>query len=127
MIRLFKGKNKALDKLVTEGTTRISNLEADLATLKQQNSGGQNDKEIERKEAELNKVCRIYRDRIDVLLSENKTIKKANDSIASKLSTTIDEKEELQDKVTIASELKVEYLVITPMKKKFMSKKMEET
>ncbi len=126
-LQIFKGKNKTLDKIVAEGSARITNLEADLVTLKQQNTSGQYDKEIEHKTAELNKVCRIYRDRIDVLLSQNKTIKKANDSIAVKLSKTIDEKDELQDKVTIASELKVEYLVITPMKKKFMSKKMEET
>jgi hypothetical protein len=124
---LFKGKNKILDKLVLEGSTRITNLEADIASLSQQNSGGEYTKEIEHKKAELNKVCRIYRDRIDVLLSQNKTIKKSNDSIATKLSKTIDEKEDLQDKVTIASEVKIEYLVITPMKKKFMSKKLEET
>jgi hypothetical protein len=126
-LQLFKGKNKMLDKLVLEGSTRINNLEADILTLSQQNTSGAYTKEIDRKKAELDKVCRIYRDRIDALLSQNKTIKKSNDSIAAKISKTIDEKDELQDKVTIASEVKIEYLVITPMKKKFMSKKFEET
>jgi hypothetical protein len=127
-LQVFKGRSKELDKLVAQGTVRITQLEEEIAGMGTPEPGDDaKRKELERKIAELNKVDKIYLREIEKLLNEGYVYKKQKDSLVTKLTKTNEDRFDLQDKVDVAGALKVEYLVITPMKKKVLRAKEEST
>jgi peptidoglycan hydrolase CwlO-like protein len=127
-LEVFKGKNDSLNKVVDEGVSKINAMEGEIAILKKQSKGNTSKrKELEAKVAELNKLTEEYLERIDQLVTQNKLLKKENDSLTTNLSKANSDKTDLEGKVNTASVLKTEYVKVSPMKKKFMSDKMEET
>ncbi|HEV7229720.1 MAG TPA: hypothetical protein VGO45_00245 [Bacteroidia bacterium] len=127
-LEVFKGKNDSLNKVVDEGVVKITAMENEIATLKKQAKGNSaKRKELEAKVAELNRLTEEYLERIDQLVTQNKLLKSTNDSLTTNLTKANADKIDLEGKVTTASVLKTEYVKVKPMKKKFMSDKLEET
>jgi hypothetical protein len=127
-LEVFKGKNDSLNKVIDEGVNKINAMEGEIATLKKQSKGNAaKKKELEAKVAELNKLTEEYLERIDQLVTQNKLLKTENDSLTTNLTKANSDKAELEGKVNTASVLKTEYVKVSPMKKKFMSDKMDET
>ena len=127
-LQVFKGKNDSLDKVIEEGTTKITNLEGEVATLRKQSKGDAGKKkQLDAKLAELNRLTEEYLERIDQLVTQNNILKKDNEELTSNLTKANADKADLTGKVNTASVLRTEYVKVSPMKKKFMSEKMEET
>ncbi len=127
-LEVFRGKNDSLNKIIDEGVQKISVLEKEIHVLQKQAKGNAAKKqELETKIAAMNRLTEEYLERIDQLMTENHLLKKDNEDLTRNLYTAMGEKTELQNKVTVASELKVEYTKITPMKKKLLSEKFSET
>ena len=127
-LEVFRGKNDSLNKVIDEGITKISSMEKEISLLKKQAKGNASrKKELESKIAELNKMTDEYLERIDHLMTENQLLKKDNEELTSNLVKANASKSELQSKVNMASLLRTEYVKVTPLKKRFMSEKLEET
>jgi hypothetical protein len=127
-LEVFRGKNDSLNKVIDQGVAQITAMEGEIATLKKQSKGNASKKkELDAKVAELNKLTEEYLERIDQLVTENKLLKKENDDLTTNLSKANADKADLTDKVNTASVLRTEYVKVMPMKKKFMSDKLDET
>jgi hypothetical protein len=127
-LEVFRGKNDSLNHIIDQGVAHINAMESEIATLKKQAKGNSaKKKELDAKVAELNKLTEEYLERIDQLVTENKLLKKENDDLTVNLSKANADKTDLEGKVTTASVLRTEYVKVTPMKKKFMSEKLDET
>jgi chromosome segregation ATPase len=127
-LEAFRGKNDSLNKVIDQGVAKITAMEGDIATLKKQARGNAaKKKELDAKIAELNKLTEEYLERIDQLVTENKLLKKENDDLTTNLTKANADKTELSSKVNTASVLHTEYVKVSPMKKKFMSDKLDET
>jgi len=127
-LQVFKGKNDSLDKVIEEGTTKITTLEGEVATLRHQAKGDAGKKkQLDAKLAELNRLTEEYLERIDQLVTQNNILKKENEELTSNLTKANADKTDLAGKVSTASVLRTEYVKVTPMKKKFMSEKLEQT
>jgi|GEM_PF-1532482 hypothetical protein len=124
----FRGKNDSLNKVIDQGVSKITAMEGEIATLKKQAKGNSaKKKELDAKIAELNKLTEEYLERIDQLVTENKLLKKENDDLTTNLTKANADKTDLEGKVNTASVLRTEYVKVSPMKKKFMSDKLDET
>ncbi len=127
-LEVFRGKNDSLNHVIDQGVARIQGMESEIAVLKKQSKGNATKKkELEAKIAELDKLTEEYLERIDQLVTENKLLKKENDDLTTNLTAANSDKANLQDKVNTASMLKTEYVKVTPMKKKLLNGKLEET
>jgi hypothetical protein len=127
-LEVFRGKNDSLNHVIDQGVTKITSMEGEIATLKKQARGNAGKKkELDAKVAELNKLTEEYLERIDQLVTENKLLKKDNDDLTTNLTKANADKTDLQGKVDVASVLRTEYVKVTPMKKKLIGDKMDET
>jgi hypothetical protein len=127
-LEVFKGKNKILNGLIDEGTTKLSKLEEEAVTLRGEAKGSDQKKnELALKLVELDKTTKEFLAKINALIAQNKTLKGEKDSLSTGLANTNKDKSDLQEKVDIASVVKVEYLNVTTLKKKLLNKKMEPT
>ncbi|MFI5150389.1 MAG: hypothetical protein ACHQRM_11700 [Bacteroidia bacterium] len=127
-LEVFRGKNDSLNKVIDQGVEKIKGMEGEIATLRKQAKGNSaKKKELDAKLAELNKLTEEYLERIDQLVTENKLLKKENDDLTTNLTKANADKTDLQSKVTTASVLRTEYVKVSPMKKKLMSGKLDET
>jgi len=127
-LEVFRGKNDSLNHVIDQGVAKIQGMESEIAVLKKQSKGNSaKKKELEAKIAELDKLTEEYLERIDQLVTENKLLKKENDDLTTNLTAANSDKANLQDKVNTASVLRTEYVKVTPMKKKLINGKLEET
>lgn len=127
-LQVFRGKNDSLNKVIDEGTAKITAMEGEINSLKKQAKGNAaKKKELDAKVAELNRLTEEYLERIDQLVTENNLLKKENEDLTTNLSKSNEEKTQLQSKVTTASVLKTEYVKVTPMKKKLIGGNMDVT
>jgi hypothetical protein len=124
----YRGKTKSLDQLITQGEARLSKLGEEAIALRAASEGDEKKtKEYEKKRNELDKISSQLLGQIEILVTKNRTLKKKNDSLSVGLSETNHDKTLLADKVKKASTLQIEYVKVTALKKKMLSKKMEET
>ena len=124
----FRGKTSSLDQLITKGQARLSQLGEEAIALRAAAEGDEKKtKEYEKKLKELDKTSTQLLGQIEMLVAKNRTLKKKNDSLSGDLSSTNHDKTLLSEKVKKASILQIEYVKITALKKKMLSKKMEET
>jgi hypothetical protein len=127
-LETYKGKNAALDKVIREAVTKVEKMEAEIDLLNRSSrSEEEKNAALGKKTAELNKISEDYLKRIDLLVAHNHILKKKNDSLSTNLKEVNDDKAHLANKINIASTLKIEYLTVTPLKKRFLSKKLEST
>ena len=127
-LEVFRGKNDSLNKVIDEGVTKVATLEKEISQLKKEvKSDAGKRKELQAKIAKLNQLTEEYLERIDHLMTENQLLKKDNEELTSNLVKSNACKTELQQKVNMAAALRTEYVKVTPMKKRFMSEKLEET
>jgi hypothetical protein len=127
-LQVFKGKNDSLDKVIEEGTAKITRLEGEVATMRKEVKGDASKrKALEAKIAELNRLTEEYLERIDQLVTQNNVLKKENEDLTTNLTKANSDKTELEGKVNTASVLRTEYVKVTPMKKKLIGDKLDQT
>jgi len=122
----YRGMSVSLDSLLNEASAKIANQEKAIRDLiaKESNSATLNVK-LKRELAELKKLKDGYFEQIDQLMAENKELKAQNEILIENVGGLKKEKLVLQSKVLVASQLKIEYLKVTSLKKKGNGKFVE--
>jgi hypothetical protein len=116
----YKGENARMDSLLSIANTDLQSYENKIASLlKSESNKEQLNKKLLEELKEIKKLRDQYLEKIDNLLAENSRLKKDNSDLNTKVEQiSID----LQNTVNAASILRVEYLNISSLKKKFNDK-----
>jgi hypothetical protein len=122
----YRGMSVTLDSLLNDASEKIAIQEAEIRNLvaTEKNSVILNAK----LKAELYQLRRLkdgYFEQIDQLVSENEELKAQNEILQASIGGLKKEKTVLETKVTIAAQLKAEYLKVTSFKKKGNGKFIE--
>jgi hypothetical protein len=121
----YKGKSKALDLLIEEVTIKLKQLEEEAQTLIDESKGNdQKRNELHAKLADLDETAKQLLSPIEVLLTQNKTLKKKKLLLSADLYFTEQDKSDLQETINECGIIHIEYMNVTTLKKKLLGKKM---
>lgn len=116
----YKGENARMDSLLLKANTDLQSYENKIASLlKSESNKDQLNKKLLEELKELKKLRDQYLEKIDNLLAENVQLKKNNSDLNTKVEQI---SKDLQNTVNTASVLRVEYLNISSLKKKYNDK-----
>jgi hypothetical protein len=116
----YKGENARMDSLLSKANTDLQSYENKIASLlKSESNKDQLNKKLIEELKEIKKLRDQYLEKIDNLLSENSRLKKDNSDLNTKVEQI---SKDLQNTVNTASVLRVEYLNISSLKKKYNDK-----
>ncbi len=116
----YKGENASMDSLLSKANTDLKLYEVKISLLlKSESNKEQLNKKLANELKEIKNLRDQYLEKIDNLLAENKKLKKDNSDLNSKVEQI---SKDLQNTVNTASVLRVEYLKINTMKKKYNNK-----
>jgi len=116
----YKGENARMDSLLSKANTDLQSYENKIASLlKSESNKDQLNKKLLEELKEIKKLRDQYLEKIDNLLAENVRLKKDNSDLNTKVEQI---SKDLQNTVNTASVLRVEYLNISSLKKKFNDK-----
>jgi hypothetical protein len=116
----YKGENARMDSLLSIANTDLQSYENKIASLlKSESNKEQLNKKLLEELKEIKKLRDQYLEKIDNLLAENSRLKKDNSDLNTKVEQI---SKDLQNTVNTASILRVEYLNISSLKKKFNDK-----
>ena len=116
----YKGENARMDSLLSKADTDLKSYEDKIAQLlKSESNKDQLNKKLSEELKEIKKLRDQYLEKIDNLLAENTKLKKDNSDLNSKVEQI---SKDLQNTVNTASVLRVEYLNIAMLKKKYNDK-----
>ena len=116
----YKGENARMDSLLSKANTDLQFYENKIASLlKSESNKDQLNKKLLEELKEIKKLRDQYLEKIDNLLAENVRLKKDNSDLNTKVEQI---SKDLQNTVNTASVLRVEYLNISSLKKKFNDK-----
>jgi hypothetical protein len=116
----YKGENARMDSLLSIANTDLQSYENKIASLlKSESNKDQLNKKLLEELRELKKLRDQYLEKIDNLLAENIQLKKDNSDLNTKVAQI---SKDLQNTVNTASVLRVEYLNISSLKKKYNEK-----
>jgi hypothetical protein len=116
----YKGENARMDSLLSKANTDLQSYENKIASLlKSESNKDQLNKKLLEELKEIKKLRDQYLEKIDNLLAENVRLKKDNTDLNTKVEQI---SKDLQNTVNTASVLRVEYLNISSLKKKFNDK-----
>ncbi len=116
----YKGENARMDSLLSIANTDLQSYEYKIASLlKSESNKEQLNKKLLEELKEIKKLRDQYLEKIDNLLAENSRLKKDNSDLNTKVEQI---SKDLQNTVNTASILRVEYLNISSLKKKFNDK-----
>ena len=116
----YKGENARMDSLLSKANTDLKSYEDKIAQLlKSESNKDQLNKKLSEELKEIKKLRDQYLEKIDNLLAENTKLKKDNSDLNSKVEQI---SKDLQNTVNTASVLRVEYLNIATLKKKYNDK-----
>ena len=116
----YKGENARMDSLLSKANTDLQSYENKIASLlKSESNKDQLNKKLLEELKEIKKLRDQYLEKIDNLLAENVKLKKDNSDLNTKVEQI---SKDLQNTVNTASVLRVEYLNISSLKKKFNDK-----
>lgn len=116
----YKGENARMDSLLSIANTDLQSYENKIASLlKSEINKDQLNKKLLEELKEIKKLRDQYLEKIDNLLAENSRLKKDNSDLNTKVEQI---SKDLQNTVNTASILRVEYLNISSLKKKFNDK-----
>jgi hypothetical protein len=113
----YKGENVRMDSLLSKANTDLKSYEEKIALLlKSENNKDQLNKKLSEELKEIKKLRDQYLEKIDNLLAENVKLKKDNSDLNTKVEQI---SKDLQNTVNTASVLRVEYLKVNTLKKKY--------
>jgi hypothetical protein len=116
----YKGENARMDSLLSIANTDLQSYENKIASLlKSESNKEQLNKKLLEELKEIKKLRDQYLEKIDNLLAENSRLKKDNSDLNTKVEQI---SKDLENTVNTASILRVEYLNISSLKKKFNDK-----
>ena len=116
----YKGENARMDSLLSKANTDLQTYENKIASLlKSESNKDQLNKKLLEELKEIKKLRDQYLEKIDNLLAENSKLKKDNSDLNTKVEQI---SKDLQNTVNTASVLRVEYLNISTLKKKYNDK-----
>ena len=116
----YKGENARMDSLLSKANTDLQSYENKIASLlKSESNKDQLNKKLIEELKEIKKLRDQYLEKIDNLLAENSKLKKDNSDLNTKVEQI---SKDLQNTVNTASVLRVEYLNISTLKKKYNDK-----
>jgi hypothetical protein len=116
----YKGENASMDSLLSKANTDLKLYEDKISLLlKSESNKEQLNKKLADELKEIKKLRDQYLEKIDNLLAENKRLKKDNSDLNSKVEQI---SKDLQNTVNTASVLRVEYVKINTLKKKYNNK-----
>lgn len=116
----YKGENARMDSLLSKANTDLKSYEVKIALLmKSESNKEQLNKKLSEELKEIKRLRDQYLEKIDNLLAENVKLKKDNSDLNSKVEQI---SKDLQNTVNTASVLRVEYLNIAALKKKYNDK-----
>ena len=116
----YKGENASMDSLLFKANTDLKLYEDKISLLlKSESNKEQLNKKLADELKEIKKLRDQYLEKIDNLLAENKRLKKDNSDLNSKVEQI---SKDLQNTVNTASVLRVEYVKINTLKKKYNNK-----
>jgi len=111
----FKGKNNELDSLLAKANEDINQQKNRIEKLMRENTSIES---LQRQLAELRAIRDQYRIQIDELIKENKELKFENINLSQEVQSLAKDKDNLSQKVEIASALKAEALTIKTFREK---------
>ncbi|MFN5920112.1 MAG: hypothetical protein ACK45I_02305 [Bacteroidota bacterium] len=122
----YRGIAGNLDSLLNDANEQIAAQEQKIRKLlaKEKDIDKLN-KKLNAELAELRKMRETYLERIDQLITENNLLKSQNEALTQSVQSLNDDKLNLQQKVTVASELKAEYIKVVSYKKKSSGRYVE--
>ena len=116
----YKGENAKMDSLLSKAMVDLKSYEVKIASLmKSVDDKNTLNKKLAEELTEIKRLRDQYLEKIDNLLSENQKLKKDNSDLNNKVEQI---SRDLENTVTTASVLKVEYLNITALKKRMNDK-----
>ncbi|MFM7015984.1 MAG: hypothetical protein ACKOX3_06605 [Bacteroidota bacterium] len=116
----YKGENARMDSLLSNAMTDLKSYEDKISSLmKSENNKDQLNKKLAEELNAIKKLRDQYLEKIDNLLSENNKLKKDNSDLNTKVEQI---SKDLENTVNTASILKVEYLKISALKRKYNDK-----
>lgn len=122
----YRGIAGNLDSLLNDANEQIAEQERKIRKLlaKEKDIDKLN-KKLNAELAELRKMRENYLERIDQLITENNLLKSQNEALTQSVQSLNEDKKNLQQKVTVASELKAEYVKVVSYKKKSSGRYVE--
>jgi hypothetical protein len=116
----YKGENAKMDSLLSKANTDLKTYENKISMLMKSESNKETlNKKLLQELNDLKKLRDQYLEKIDNLLAENQKLKKDNSDLNSQVEQI---SKDLQNTVSTASVLRVEYLTISALKKKYNDK-----
>jgi len=122
----YRGIAGNLDTMLNDAKGQIAEKEAQIRKLmaNEKNLGKLN-KKLKSSMDELRKLRDEYLEKIDVLMAENQKLKDENSALNSTVTNLNEQKNLLEGKVAVASQLKVEYVKVNSFKKRGSGKFVE--
>jgi DNA repair exonuclease SbcCD ATPase subunit len=111
----FKGKNNELDSLLAKANDEITQQKQRIEKLMRDNT---NIESLQRQLGELRAIRDQYRIQIDQLIKENKELKFENVNLSQEVQSLSRDRDNLSQKVEIASALKAENISIQTLREK---------
>ncbi|MFN4123454.1 MAG: hypothetical protein ACK4GL_09155 [Flavobacteriales bacterium] len=111
----FKGKNNELDSLLAKANDDIEQQKLRIEKLMRENG---NIESLQRQLVELRAIRDQYRIQIDQLIKENKELKFENINLSQEVQSLARDKDNLSQKVEIASALKAQNIAIQTFREK---------
>lgn len=122
----YKGIASNLDSLLNNASNTIAEQEKKIRTLiASEKNGAELSKKLKAELKKLQTLRDEYLDKIDNLVAENNKLKEEKEQLTATVSNLNEQKNFLEGKVQIASELNVEYVKVAAYKKKSNGKFVE--
>jgi predicted nucleic acid-binding Zn-ribbon protein len=122
----YRGIAGNLDSLLNDANAQIAEQERKIRKLlSKEKDIDKLNKKLNAELAELRKMRENYLERIDQLITENNLLKSQNEALTQSVQSLNEDKKNLQQKVTVASELKAEYVKVASFKKKSSGRYVE--
>lgn len=124
----YRGRSEQLDSLLNDANGKIAEQESKIRSLMSsgKKSSAQN-AELRRQLEELKTLKDRYLEEIDRLIMENQRLQTENDSLAVELSNNVSVTNNLQARLKVAEQLRVDRVSVTPMKKRAIGGKSVST
>lgn len=124
----YRGMSITLDSLLNDASAQIAVKEAQIRKLlASEKSSGILNAKLKAELVQLRQLKDSYFEQIDQLISENKELKAQNEILQASVGGLKVEKSALENKVTMAAQLKAEYVKVTSYKKKGNGKFVESS
>lgn len=124
----YRGMSVTLDSLLNDASAQIAVKETEIRKLlASEKSSGILNAKLKAELSQLRQLKDSYFEQIDQLISENKELKAQNEILQASVGGLKVEKSALENKVTMAAQLKAEYVKVTSYKKKGNGKFVESS